>query len=57
LVKGVDIATNFVARDGQQVGIPRLYCLCWHFTTDVSIATSIVALLFPMVHLRLLEIS
>jgi len=50
-------ATNFVAQDRPQFGIPRLYCWCWHFTTDGNIATSIVSLIHTMIPLSLLEIS
>jgi len=46
------MATNFVARDG----VPRLYCLCWHFTTDGNITKPIVALTSTMIPLRLVNI-
>jgi len=39
----------------RQIGIPRLYCLCWHFTTDGNITTPIVVLTSTMILLRLLK--
>jgi len=50
-------SNQFCGARRRQVGISRLYCLCWHCTTDGNIATPIVALSSKMISLRLTKIS
>jgi len=56
-VKGRCHGNQFCGARRRQVGIPRLYCLCWHFTTDWNIPTPIAALTSTMTPLRLLQMG
>jgi len=46
---------QFCGARRRQVGIPRLYCFCWHFTTVGTIAKPILIRRLPMYHLHLVK--